>query len=33
MWYLAWVLGTWFAVAFAVIPALWYEMHEGDDVA
>lgn len=30
MWYLAWILGIWFAVAFAVIPALWYELHTDD---
>ncbi len=33
MWYLAWVLGVWFAVAFAVIPALWYELSATDDAA
>jgi cyd operon protein YbgT len=30
MWYFAWVLGAGFACAFAVLNAMWLEMHETD---
>ena len=28
MWYFSWVLGVGFAAAFAVLKALWFEIHE-----
>lgn len=28
MWYFSWVLGLGFAAAFAVLNAMWYELHE-----
>ena len=28
MWYFTWVLGTGFAVLFAVVNAMWLEAHE-----
>lgn len=27
MWYFAWVLGLGFACAFAILNAMWFEMH------
>ena len=27
MWYFSWVLGVGFAGAFAILNAMWYEMH------
>jgi cyd operon protein YbgT len=30
MWYFAWVLGAGFAGAFAILNAMWLEMHEND---
>ncbi len=27
MWYFAWVLGVGFACAFAILNALWFEIH------
>jgi len=30
MWYFAWVLGAGFACAFAILNAMWLEMHETD---
>lgn len=27
MWYFAWILGIAFACAFAVLNAIWYEVH------
>jgi len=29
MWYFSWILGTGFALAFAVLNAIWYEIIEG----
>ena len=31
MWYFAWVLGLGLACAFAILNALWHEVHEEDD--
>ena len=31
MWYFAWILGLGFAVAFAVLNAMWIEFDEGSD--
>ena len=28
MWYFAWILGLAFAAAFAVLNAMWFELHE-----
>jgi cyd operon protein YbgT len=28
MWYFAWVLGSAFACAFAILNAMWFEIHE-----
>lgn len=28
MWYFAWVLGSGFACAFAILNAMWLEIHE-----
>jgi len=28
MWYFAWVLGAGFACAFAILNAMWLELHE-----
>ncbi len=30
MWYFTWILGVSFAVGFAVLNALWHEMHLPD---
>ncbi len=30
MWYFAWIVGTGFACAFAVLNAMWYELHIED---
>jgi cyd operon protein YbgT len=30
MWYFTWVLGLGLACSFAVLNALWHEVHEGD---
>ena len=30
MWYFTWVLGLAFACAFAILNAMWLEMHELD---
>jgi cytochrome bd-I ubiquinol oxidase subunit X len=30
MWYFAWVLGSGFACAFAILNAMWLEIHESD---
>jgi len=27
MWYFAWILGLAFACAFAILNAIWYEVH------
>lgn len=27
MWYFAWVLGVGFACAFAILNAMWFELH------
>lgn len=29
MWYFAWMLGVGFAVAFAILNAMWFELHAG----
>jgi cyd operon protein YbgT len=31
MWYFAWVLGSGFACAFAILNAMWLEIHETKD--
>jgi cytochrome bd-I ubiquinol oxidase subunit X len=28
MWYFSWVLGTGLACAFAILNAMWFELHE-----
>jgi cyd operon protein YbgT len=28
MWYFTWMLGVGFAAAFAILNALWFEIHE-----
>ena len=28
MWYFTWILGTWFAASFAILLALWQEVHD-----
>ena len=36
MWYFTWILGLAFASTFAILNAMWYEVHEdqaGDDDA
>jgi cyd operon protein YbgT len=30
MWYFAWVLGVGFACSFAILNAMWLEVHESD---
>ena len=30
MWYFAWILGTGLACAFAILNAMWLELHEDD---
>jgi cyd operon protein YbgT len=30
MWYFTWVLGAGFACAFAILNAMWLEVHESD---
>jgi len=30
MWYFAWVLGLGLAVFFAILNAMWLEVHEGE---
>ena len=30
MWYFAWVLGAGFACAFAILNAMWLELHESN---
>jgi cyd operon protein YbgT len=30
MWYFAWVLGAGFACTFAILNAMWLELHEND---
>jgi cyd operon protein YbgT len=30
MWYFTWILGLGFACAFAILNAMWVEMHETD---
>ena len=30
MWYFTWVLGAGFACAFAILNAMWLEVHETD---
>ena len=35
MWYFSWILGVGFAVAFAILNAMWFELHaqhETDDI-
>jgi cyd operon protein YbgT len=27
MWYFSWILGVGFAVAFAILNAMWFELH------
>lgn len=31
MWYFSWILGTLLACSFAVLNAMWFEMHEPDE--
>lgn len=31
MWYFAWVLGVGFACAFAILNAMWYELHDQNE--
>jgi cytochrome bd-I ubiquinol oxidase subunit X len=31
MWYFAWVLGVGFACAFAILNAMWFEIHEHNE--
>jgi cyd operon protein YbgT len=33
MWYFAWVLGTGFASAFAILNAMWLEVYESDSAS
>ena len=33
MWYFTWVLGVGFACAFAILNAIWLEVHEIDGAA
>ncbi|MEJ0011233.1 MAG: cytochrome bd-I oxidase subunit CydX [Bauldia sp.] len=33
MWYFTWVLGAGFACAFAILNAMWLEVHESDRAA
>ena len=30
MWYFSWILGLGFAVAFAILNAMWFELNEDD---
>jgi cytochrome bd-I ubiquinol oxidase subunit X len=30
MWYFSWILGLGFALAFGVLNAIWFEVHEHD---
>jgi cyd operon protein YbgT len=32
MWYFAWVLGVGFAGAFAILNAMWYEVHAQQEI-
>ena len=32
MWYFAWILGVGFAGAFAILNAMWFEIHAGQEV-
>jgi cyd operon protein YbgT len=27
MWYFSWILGVGFAIAFAILNAMWFELH------
>lgn len=31
MWYFSWILGLGLACAFAILNAMWYEVHAGDE--
>ena len=31
MWYFAWILGLGLACAFAILNAMWYELHVTDE--
>jgi cytochrome bd-I ubiquinol oxidase subunit X len=31
MWYFSWILGLGLACAFAVLNAMWYEVHASDE--
>ncbi|STX41310.1 Predicted outer membrane lipoprotein [Legionella donaldsonii] len=33
MWYFSWILGTGLACTFAVLNAMWLELHENDKAA
>jgi len=33
MWYFTWILGAGFACAFAILNAMWLEVHESDSAA
>jgi len=33
MWYFAWILGVGFACAFAILNAMWFELHAQDELA
>jgi cyd operon protein YbgT len=33
MWYFSWLLGLGLACAFAIINAMWYEVHSFDEAA
>jgi len=32
MWYFAWILGVGFACAFAILNAMWFELHAQDEL-
>jgi cytochrome bd-I ubiquinol oxidase subunit X len=33
MWYFSWILGLGLACAFAILNAMWYEVHARDEAA
>ncbi|NID14655.1 cytochrome bd-I oxidase subunit CydX [Luteibacter yeojuensis] len=33
MWYFAWILGLGLACTFAVLNAMWYEVHSDDEAS
>jgi cyd operon protein YbgT len=32
MWYFSWILGVGLAIAFAILNAMWFELHAQDEI-